>query len=140
MNRVVHFEIHASDVERAAKFYQDLFGWEIKKWELPDGTGDMNYWMVMTDPQKKSADAKFPGIDGGMVIRKGPAPTPASPANAFVCTIDVESVDDYMVKVEAAGGKVVVPKMPIPTMGWLCYCVDTELNIFGLMSLDPNAK
>lgn len=149
MNRPVHFEIHASDQARAAKFYQSVFGWEIKKWELPAGVdtdgkeipgGDMGYWMIMTDPEKKDADAKFAGIDGGMVIRKGASPSPAAPVNAFVCTIQVENVDDYAAKVEAAGGKVVVPKMPIPTMGWLVYCIDTELNIFGLMSLDPNAK
>ena len=39
----------------------------------------------------------------------------------------------------AAGGTVAVPKMPIPTMGWLAYCKDTEGNIFGMMQMDPAA-
>jgi predicted enzyme related to lactoylglutathione lyase len=30
--------------------------------------------------------------------------------------------------------------MPIPGMGWLAYCKDTEGNIFGMMQGDPNAK
>jgi predicted enzyme related to lactoylglutathione lyase len=29
--------------------------------------------------------------------------------------------------------------MPIPGMGWLAYCKDTEGNIFGMMQNDPNA-
>lgn len=32
MNRVVHFEIQADDLDRAQKFYEDVFGWTFKKW------------------------------------------------------------------------------------------------------------
>ena len=42
-------------------------------------------------------------------------------------------------KAVAAGGTVAVPKMPIPTMGWLAYCKDTEGNLFGMMQMDPKA-
>ena len=31
MPRIVHFEIYADDVDRASKFYADLFGWEINE-------------------------------------------------------------------------------------------------------------
>src|SRR5262245_17526251 len=37
---VVHFEIPADQPERAAKFYRELFGWEISRWEGPAGTGE----------------------------------------------------------------------------------------------------
>jgi predicted enzyme related to lactoylglutathione lyase len=30
---IVHFEIPADDPERAARFYRDLFGWKIDKYE-----------------------------------------------------------------------------------------------------------
>jgi len=43
MPRVVHFEIHADDPQRAANFYQGVFGWDIKKWEGPE-----DYWLVTT--------------------------------------------------------------------------------------------
>lgn len=56
-----------------------------------------------------------------------------------VNTVDVASVDDVVAAIEANGGKVVVPKMPIPTVGYLAYCQDTEGNIFGIMQSDPNA-
>jgi hypothetical protein len=40
---------------------------------------------------------------------------------------------------QAGGGKVVLPTMPIPGVGWLAYCSDTEGNIFGMMQADPKA-
>jgi predicted enzyme related to lactoylglutathione lyase len=33
--RVVHFDINAADPERAVNFYQQVFGWQITKWERP---------------------------------------------------------------------------------------------------------
>ncbi len=63
MNRVIHFEIHAEKPERAAKFYTDIFGWEIKEFS----GGEMKYWLVSTAPK----DSKDAGINGGMLIRKG---------------------------------------------------------------------
>ena len=91
MNRVVHFEIHAIDPGRCSKFYKDIFGWEIKRW------GDMPYWMVMTDGGKKSKKKeKWPGINGGIVIRKGGSPEVGMPLNAYVCTMDVNNIDKYI--------------------------------------------
>jgi predicted enzyme related to lactoylglutathione lyase len=42
MNPIVHFEIPADNELRAKKFYEKLFGWKIKKYEMP---GDV-YWMI----------------------------------------------------------------------------------------------
>ena len=140
MNRVVHFEIHAEDPERAAEFYKGVFGWEIKKWESPDF--DMSYWMIMTEKEsdKNKEKDKWPGINGGMVIRKGPAPIEGQPINAYVCTIDVENLDKCLGTIQDFGGTLALPKMPIPGVGWLAYCKDTEGNIFGIMQDDKNAK
>jgi predicted enzyme related to lactoylglutathione lyase len=41
---------------------------------------------------------------------------------------------------EANGGTIVVPKMPIPGVGWLAYARDTEGSIFGIHQADPTAK
>lgn len=35
MNRVNHFEIHAADTARAAKFYSTVFDWKINEWTIP---------------------------------------------------------------------------------------------------------
>ena len=122
MPRVVHFDIPADDPERAIKFYEEVFGWKIEKWE-----GPMEYWLITTGPEDE------PGIDGGLGKR-------ATPDTVTENTIDVDSVDDYVVKVEEGGGKVIRPKSAVPGVGWLAYCEDTEGNRFGIMQEDPEAK
>lgn len=135
MNRVVHFEIHASEPERVAAFYRAVFGWRIQEWTVPgvELPPENRYWLVATGA------APSPGIDGGMVVRRGPAPTDGQAVNAFVCTVGVASVDASLQQVLAAGGTVAVPKMPIKGVGWLAYCKDPAGNIFGLMADDPTA-
>jgi predicted enzyme related to lactoylglutathione lyase len=59
--------------------------------------------------------------------------------NAFVCTVDVADLDAMVARLVEAGGTVALPKMPIPTVGWLAYGKDTEGNIFGMMQMDPKA-
>lgn len=127
MPRVVHFEIHAADPDRAVNFYKNLFGWEFQKWE-----GPMEYWLVITGPNDQ------PGINGGLVRRQGEIDGQA--VIAYVCTVDVENLDASVEKAVNNGGQIALPKMPIPGMGWLAYCKDTEGNIFGMMQGDPNAQ
>ncbi len=136
MNRVVHFEIHAADPQRAATFYRDVFGWEIQEWVIPgvDLPDEHRYWMVGT------GDAGEPGINGGLLFRRGAAPVDGQAVNAFVCTVGVASVDDAVAAALAAGGVVAVPKMPIKGVGWLAYAKDTEGNIFGMMQSDSQAQ
>jgi len=55
-------------------------------------------------------------------------------------TIGVESVDAAVETVTKAGGKLVMPKTPIPTVGYFAYLTDTEGNLFGVMQPDANAK
>jgi predicted enzyme related to lactoylglutathione lyase len=43
-------------------------------------------------------------------------------------------------KVQAAGGKIIRPTMPIPTIGYFATCQHTEGNLFGIMESDPNAR
>lgn len=126
MPRVVHFEIHAADPERAVKFYEKVFGWTFQKWE-----GPMEYWLITTGPDDQ------PGINGGLMKRRGEIDGQA--VIAYVCTVDVADLAASMATVEANGGTVAVPKMPIPGMGWLAYYKDTAGNIFGMMQNDPSA-
>lgn len=121
MPRVVHFEIPADSPERAAKFYQEVFGWQFQKWE-----GPMEYWMVTTGPEGR------PGINGGLLRRN-------QPGQGTVNTVDVESVDAAVASVEKHGGKVALPKAAIPGVGYLAYGIDPEGNVFGMMQADANA-
>jgi predicted enzyme related to lactoylglutathione lyase len=129
MSRPIHFEIHAENPERAVTFYSSLFGWQIKKWD-----GPMEYWMIVTGNDSQ------PGINGGMVRRRGPAPTEGQCVNAYVCTIGVENLDQSLQKLTSLGGTIALPKMPVPGVGYLAYGKDTEGNIFGMMQPDADAK
>jgi predicted enzyme related to lactoylglutathione lyase len=115
MKRVIHFEISADNPDRAVKFYQDVFEWEIIKWD-----GPVDYWLTTT------GDENQPGINGAIKNR-------VDPKQATINTIDVPSVDDFIEKILNAGGKVIMPKMEIPGVGFHAYCQDTEGNIFGIM-------
>jgi uncharacterized protein len=114
MPRVVHFEISADEPERAIQFYQQVFGWQISKWDGPH-----DYWLI------KTGEDDEPGINGALMNRPDPR---ASTTNS----IYVPSVDDFVAKITENGGKVVVPKMEIPGVGYIAYCLDTEGNLFGV--------
>ena len=93
----------------------------------------MPYWMITTGPDSE------PGINGGLLQRPCPAPADGAAVNAFVCTAIVEVLDPLLARAPELGGQLVVPKMPVPGIGWLAYVKDTEGNILGLMQNDPSA-
>jgi predicted enzyme related to lactoylglutathione lyase len=105
MNRVSHFEINADDPDRAVKFYSEVFGWEIKKWD-----GPVDYWLITTGSEE-------PGINGGIAHRRDKETT--------VVSVDVPSVDEFVAKIEAAGGTVLQPKTSVKGVGYMAYCSDT---------------
>lgn len=123
MPTVVHFEIPVEQIERAKKFYSDLFSWKFDKYE-----GPMEYWMISTKNEKGDT-----GITGGMMKKQ-------SPQQSVTNYIDVPSVDQYVEKIKKLGGKVVLPKMAVPGAGYLAVCLDTENNSFGIWETNANAK
>ena len=92
------------------------------------------YWQVTTGSEAE------PGINGGLVFRRGPPPAEGQSVNSFICTIEVPDLDEHIDRVIRAGGRVAVPKMPIMGVGWLAYCLDSEKNIFGMMQTDEMAQ
>jgi predicted enzyme related to lactoylglutathione lyase len=129
MSRLVHFEIYSENPERAAAFYGGLFGWTFTKW-----SGPMDYWLIATGPDTQ------PGINGGMLVRRGPGPVEGQAVNAFVCTIGVGDLDATLAKLADLGGSVAVPRMAVPQVGYLAYAKDPDQNIFGILQPDMDAK
>ena len=123
MPTIVHFEIPTDDLERARKFYTELFGWKIEKYP-----GSMEYWMITTTYEKGEK-----ALAGGMMRRQHLQ----QPITNY---IDVPSIDEYTVKVEKIGGKVVVPKTAVPGIGYFAVCLDTENNTFAIWETDDTAK
>ncbi len=125
MGRVVHFEIHAADPDRAERFYRRVFGWEIRRWE---GT-PVDYRLITT------GDDERPGINGAIVQRRGGAGGKA--VTAFVCTVDVDDLAAIQASVAEAGGEQVVDRQELDGVGAFAYFKDSEGNIFGAMQSAP---
>jgi len=118
---IVHFEIPADDVEKLRKFYGELFGWKIEK--MP---GPVEYWGIATVPVDEKGMPQRPGVNGGMMKRQNPEHKPVN-------YIAVESVDEYVKKIEALGGRVIVPKVEVPGIGWWALALDLEGNQFAIL-------
>jgi len=117
-NPVVHFEIPADDPPRAIAFYEKVFGWGIKRLPMPPGGPE--YYGVTT---RREGDS---GINGGLMKRN-------MPGQPFANYVAVSSIDDFLARVQAHGGSVVMPKQEIaPGMGSFAMFNDTEGNMMGL--------
>ena len=130
MSRVVHFEIQVDDLERAKRFYAEVFGWTYEDYGAMTGTP---YWGITTGPGDQ------PGINGGILQRPVPAPGPEQGTNAYVCTVQVDDYDATERKILDAGGQVALPKAALAGMAWQGYYLDTEGNTFGIHQPDPSA-
>ena len=136
MPTIVHFEIPADDVEKAKKFYTDLFGWKIEKLSVTDDSRltsaataqPMEYWIITTTDDKENK-----ALGGGIMKRQ-------MPEHRVTNYIGVRSVDEYSSKVEKLGGKVIAPKHTVPGMGYFALCIDTENNAFAIWETDEKAK
>ena len=109
--KVQHFEITSKDFVKAQAFYKNVFEWEIN-----DHDGD--YALVSAGGD----DA----IGGGI----GKAHEGQSPRVTFYVTVD--NLQSYLDKVEAAGGKTILPPTPIEGAGECAMFTDLDGNVLGL--------
>ncbi|WMW24994.1 VOC family protein [Methanolobus sediminis] len=114
MPTFIHIDIPTDNVERAKKFYSDIFEWTFEK-----PSPEMDYYLFST----KDLDGKE-GIRGGMGLR-------GEPDQKIAAYIGVDSIEKYASQIQKTGGKV-LNKMPVPGWGTLAICLDTEGNLFGL--------
>ncbi len=115
-NHIAHFEIFASDVERARKFYEQVFGWRFEVGGPPE------FYHIFTGPPVEH------GMSRGLIAkRRGPAAPGA--INAFRCSISVTSIKETVAAIEAAGGQLRSAIIDIPAVGRLVEFADTEDNI-----------
>lgn len=131
MGRLIHFEIHVDDMERAKGFYGEVFGWDFQDWS--DFAG-MPYFGAVT------GDDSEPGINGALMQRQSAPPVAGQAMNGFACTMGVENYDATEEKILSNGGTVAMPKYALPGMAWQGYYIDTEGNVFGIHQPDENAK
>lgn len=123
MNRVVHFEIPADDLERAKKFYSENFGWKVN--QLGPDMGD--YVLVHTGPTDEQGMPQDKAFINGGLMRRDPS------AGAPVLVIAVDDADAAVEKVEKSGGRLVGEILDIPNVGRYARVQDSEGNVIGVI-------
>ncbi len=105
-------ELHTKDMAGAKKFYGGIFGWSGK-----GGDGEMEYW------HWQNAGKEI----GGMTTHMGGPNVPPH----WLAYIAVSDVDGVTKKVEALGGKVMMPAMEIPKVGRFSVVRDPTGGVFS---------
>jgi predicted enzyme related to lactoylglutathione lyase len=118
-NNLATFSIHVDDVDRARAFYEAVFGWVFEPWGPP------GFYLIHT------GDEDSPGVRG--LMHKRLVPRTGTGLNGIEPTFAVADVDVIAARVAAHGGRVIMQKSVIPTVGELLRFLDTEGNDIGAM-------
>ncbi|BFM07927.1 VOC family protein [Halioxenophilus aromaticivorans] len=125
-NAVCWFEIYVDDMERAKAFYEQVLEVELTRLDVPGEGGDCPQPEMWAFPM-----GQRPGASGALCKMKGVS----AGGNSTLVYFDTEDCSKPGAKVEAAGGKLQVPKMSIGDHGHICVAEDTEGNMIGFHSL-----
>lgn len=119
--KVTHFEVPADNMERAKKFYSEVFGWVM----LP-GIPGIEYQSITTTPtDERMIPIEKGAINGGLIPRNGQVKHP-------IITIQVEDIDSALEGVKKHGGKISLKKTVMGDIGFFAYFEDPEGNLMGL--------
>lgn len=122
MDKVVHFEIPADDLDRAQRFYRETFGGETTKAPMPEAED----YIANTVPTDSQSLPKEPGaISGALMRRENLGQYP-------IIVISVSSVADYLEKAERGGGRVVLATRQVGDVGLYARICDTQGNVIGV--------
>jgi predicted enzyme related to lactoylglutathione lyase len=108
---IVHIEFPAADRDALAKFYAEVFGWDFQHTTEP---------VPYTTFEGGNVGGGYPDVDGN---RK--------PGDVIVY-LDSDDIDADLKKIERLGGKTLMPKDAVGTMGWLAIFADPTGNMVGL--------
>jgi len=125
-NHVSHFAINADDVKRARRFYERVFGWQFEAWGPP------GFYLIHT------GKAEGEGVAGALQQRR--ELVSGHRTIGFECTVGVDSADATAKAAEANGGKVIMAKTVLPTVGELVWLQDPEGNVVGAMKYEEQRK
>lgn len=122
-NNVVHFSVHADDVERAKAFYESVFGWKFEPWGPPD------FYLIQTGTDSDR------GIRGALQRRM--EPVSGTGMTGFECSITVADVKATREQIKSHGGEIVADVVEIPAVGRMIQFRDTEGNAVVAMQYHP---
>jgi len=117
-NPIQWLEITSTNLERAKDFYSKVFNLEFQLSEMPE------YKMYMFGMPNAV------GSSGALVQDSINKPSTDGTVIYFSC----ENLSTELGRVEAAGGKLLIPKTDIGEFGFFAHIIDTEGNRIGLHS------
>ena len=128
-NVISWFEIPATDLDRAQKFYETIFSISLMPLNMPNIQMRM---FPIDDPMN--------GI-GGAVCKAGDFYKPSATEGPLIYLNGNPDLQFILDKVEEAGGKIVVPKTEIsPDHGHMAVFLDSEGNRIALHSVPAMGK
>ena len=124
--QIAHFSINADNIERAQAFYSNVFDWQFVPYGPP------GFFMVQF-PNENPAP-----MLGSLQGRR--ALVPSVKTNGFECTMAVSDIDETVRRIEAHGGRIVMPRTTLFGVGHLTFFEDPEGNLAGAMQYDSDAR
>jgi uncharacterized protein len=126
--RVVHFELLARDLDRAIRFYREVFRWEFQ------AEGRTGRWVL------EAGEGSLARAGESLALERVAPPGEARAPSRFPCTVGVRDLDGVTAAAERSGGRVEVPRTRIPGVGWMAYLRDTEGNVLALVEAEGPAS
>src|SRR5262245_26180785 len=126
-NHLAHFAVCVDDTDRARKFYEKVFGWGFEPFGPP------GFYIVHTDGPGKGGRV-MGAMQKKFEVVPGVVPT------GFECTISVPNLDAVIKSIQQSGGKILMPKATIPTVGTMIRFADTEGNMVCAMQYEDKTK
>ncbi len=122
-NAISWFEIPAVDLNRAQKFYETIFDIQMIPLDMPQ-------------LQMRMFPIESPMNIGGALCHSGDFYKPSAESGPLVYLNANPDVQNILDKIEAKGGKIVIPKTEIsPEYGHMAVFIDTEGNRVALHSV-----
>jgi len=125
MNKVQHFEVPADDMDRAKKFYAEVFDWQFEDYPMP---GIEYSAIYTTEVDEKTRMPKEVGSVNGGLLKRGGKWLLTTPTVAVV----VPDLQKSIKKIQAAGGSIMMEPQTVGGMGVYAYIKDTEGNTIGV--------
>lgn len=123
-NAISWFEIPTTDINRAQKFYEAVF-------HITMTPIDMENIRMRMFPLDNPMD----GV-GGSIVQTNGFHVPSATDGPLIYLNGNPDVKIFLDRVEAAGGKIIVPKTEIsPEYGYMGVFIDTEGNRIALHSV-----
>lgn len=110
----VHIEISSNSLDESKQFYGNVFGWQFQDWP------EMNY-VTFAPAGPEATGGGFNPVNENV------------PAGTVTVYIGTNDIDATTANIEANGGKIILPKMEVPGVGWLAFFLDPAGNQMALI-------